>query len=238
MAAPVLKIDSIYVSWNDIQVLKGVSLEIGQGEIVGVIGPNGSGKSTLMNAIVGFQQPSRGSIKFKGSSVVGLQPEQIVGLGMTIVPEGARVFSEMTVLENLKMGSYVKRARLDRYKTLGKVLDHFPVLLDRINQKAGSLSGGERQMLAIARALMSKPDFLLLDEPSLGLAPMMVTKVMETITEIASEGLTVLLVDQNVHYCLEISDRAYVLENGRVVMQGNGCELMNEEHIRKSYFAL
>jgi branched-chain amino acid transport system ATP-binding protein len=187
---------------------------------------------------LGFQQPSHGSIKFNGLSIDGLPPEQIVRLGLTIVPEGARVFSEMTVLENLKMGSYVKRAKIDREKTLDKVLDYFPVLHDRINQKGGSLSGGERQMLAIARALMSKPDLLLLDEPSLGLAPMMVTKVFETIAEIASEGLTVLLVEQNIYFCLEIADRGYILENGRVVMEGKGRELMNEDHVRKSYFAL
>jgi branched-chain amino acid transport system ATP-binding protein len=207
-------------------------------EIVTVIGPNGAGKSTLLGAIVGFQVPTEGSITFRGQNITGIAPEKTVQLGMTIVPEGARVFTDMTVMDNLKMGSYIKSSRALRSETLEMVFSFFPRLHERMKQKGGTLSGGERQMLAIGRALMSRPSLLLLDEPSLGLAPLLVTKVFETIVQIASTGLTVLLVEQNVHFSLEISQRAYVLENGRMVKDGPSHEILDNDYIRKSYLAL
>jgi branched-chain amino acid transport system ATP-binding protein len=233
-----LKVDGIDVYYRDVQVLWDISLEVRTGEIVTVIGPNGAGKSTLLNSVMGFQHPKRGTILLKGSPVGKLPPEQVVQLGLTIVPEGARVFSEMSVLDNLKMGSYVKSARAERERSLEEVFSFFPRLHERMHQNGGTLSGGERQMLAIGRALMSRPQLLLLDEPSLGLAPLLVDKVFETVQEISKGGLTVLLVEQNVHHSLEITDRAYVLENGRVVMEGTGKELSNNEHVKKAYLAI
>ena len=238
MDVPLLRVDSIDIFYRDVQVLWGVSLEVRQGEIVTVIGPNGAGKSTLLSSVVGFQHPRAGVIEFKGTTIDHLPPEEIVRLGLTIVPEGARVFSDMSVLDNLKMGSYMESARADREESLEKVFSFFPRLQERMHQKGGTLSGGERQMLAIGRALMSKPTLLLLDEPSLGLAPLFVIKVFETVREIAASGITVLLVEQNVHFSLEITDRAYVLENGRTVMHGSGQDLMKDDHVKKSYLAL
>ena len=238
MAESLLKIDSIDVYYRDVQVIWDVSIEVEKGKIVTVIGPNGAGKSTLLNTVMGFQHPKSGSISFNGASIGDLPPEKVVRLGLTIVPEGARVFSEMSVLDNLKMGSYIKSARPDRDKNLERVFEFFPRLYERKHQDGGTLSGGERQMLAIGRALMSNPVLLLLDEPSLGLQPLLVTKVFETVKEIASTGLTVLLVEQNVHFSLEISDRAYVLENGRMVREGPAGELMKDEHVKKAYLAL
>lgn len=233
-----LNIESIDVFYRDVQVLWGVDLHVRKGEIVTVIGPNGAGKSTLLSTIMGFQHPGCGSIVFDGAAIDDLPPEKVVQRGLTIVPEGARVFSDMSVLDNLKMGSYIESARAERANSLQIVFDFFPRLHERMHQKGGTLSGGERQMLAIGRALMSRPSLLLLDEPSLGLAPILVTKVFETVKKIAATGLTVLLVEQNVHYSLEITDRAYVLENGRIVMEGSGRELADNEHIRKAYLAL
>jgi branched-chain amino acid transport system ATP-binding protein len=238
MSETLLHVDRIDVLYRDVQVLHQVGLEVKRGEIVTVIGPNGAGKSTLLSTVVGFQHPARGSISFKGTAIDRLPPEKVVQLGLTIVPEGARVFSDMSVLDNLKMGSYVKSARARRNQSLDQVFEFFPLLHERVDQKGGTLSGGERQMLAIGRALMSQPSLLLLDEPSLGLAPLLVTKVFEAVREIASTGLTVLLVEQNVHFSLELSDRAYVLENGRIAMEGPGTELMSNDHVKKSYLAI
>jgi branched-chain amino acid transport system ATP-binding protein len=238
MSDVLLNVNGIDVFYRDVQVLWDISLHVNKGEIVTVIGPNGAGKSTLLNTIVGFQHPTKGAVTFNGSSIDHLPPEKVVQLGLTIVPEGARVFSEMSVLDNLKMGSYIKSARAERNKTLDEVFSFFPRLHERSGQKGGTLSGGERQMLAIGRALMSRPSLLLLDEPSLGLAPLLVTKVFETIRSIAATGLTVLLVEQNVHLSLEITDRAYVLENGRIAMEGSGGELTKDEHIKKAYLAI
>ncbi len=238
MTETLLKVDSVDVLYRDVQVLWDVSLEVKRGEIVTVIGPNGAGKSTLLGSIMGFQHPSKGSIHFNGKDISATPPEQVVRTGMTIVPEGARVFGDMSVLDNLRMGSYVKSARRHREETLRQVFEFFPRLHERLEQKGGTLSGGERQMLAIGRALMSRPELLLLDEPSLGLAPLLVDKVFETVQGIAARGLTVLLVEQNVHHSLEITDRAYVLETGRMVMEGTGAELAGAEHVKKSYLAL
>jgi branched-chain amino acid transport system ATP-binding protein len=238
MSDILLQVKNINVSYKDVQVLWDIDLEVRKGEIITVIGPNGAGKSTLLHTIVGFQTPLTGDVVFNGKSIARAAPEQIVRLGLTIVPEGARVFSEMSVLDNLKMGSYIKSARAKRDERLEQVFGFFPRLHERMNQKGGTLSGGERQMLAIGRALMSGPDLLLLDEPSLGLAPLLVTKVFETITEIAKTGLTVLLVEQNVHLSLETASRGYVLENGRIVMHGPSGELACEAHVRKAYLAM
>ncbi len=234
----ILSIEGIDVSYRDVRVLTGVSLVVKAGEIVTVIGPNGAGKSTLLSTIVGFTHPSKGAIRFRGRPIDKLPPEDVVQLGLTIVPEGARVFAEMTVLDNLKMGSYVKTARKFREETLQEVFSFFPRLHERMKQKAGTLSGGERQMLAIGRALMSKPRLLLLDEPSLGLAPILVSKVFEAVAGIAATGITVLLVEQNVNYSLEIAHRGYVLENGRTCLEGLSAELMNNDHVRKAYLAM
>ncbi len=238
MNEPLLKVEKIDVSYSDVKVLHDIDLEVYPTEIVTVIGPNGAGKSTLLSAIMGFEIPNKGSVIFNGKKITGTPPEKTVELGMTIVPEGARVFTEMTVLDNLKMGSYIKSSRVYRKSSFEMVFNFFPRLHERLKQKGGTLSGGERQMLAIGRALMSRPSLLLLDEPSLGLAPLLVTKVFETVVEIAATGLTVLLVEQNVHFSLEISKRAYVLENGRIVKNGFSEELMNNDYIKKSYLAL
>jgi branched-chain amino acid transport system ATP-binding protein len=238
MENTVLNIAGIDVFYRDVQVLYGVTLHVNNGEIATVIGPNGAGKSTLLRTIMGFEHPAKGFIFFQEKAIDRLPPEKAVRLGLTIVPEGARVFSEMSVLDNLKMGSYIKSAREKREQSLEQVFGFFPRLQERMHQKGGTLSGGERQMLAIGRALMSRPTLLLLDEPSLGLAPLLVATVFDAIREIAQAGVTVLLVEQNVRSSLQISDRTYVLENGRVVMDGSSSAMMNEEHIRKAYLAL
>jgi len=233
-----LHLQGIDVYYQDVQVLREVSLTVREKEIVTVIGPNGAGKSTLLNTIIGFLHPARGSIRFKEHRVDGLSPDRLVSLGMTIVPEGARIFPEMSVKDNLLMGSYLPSVRARRKENLERVLELFPLLGMRGRQKAGTLSGGERQMLAIGRALMSSPSLLLLDEPSLGLQPSLVTRVFEKVGEIASGGLTVLLVEQNVYFALEMAHRAYVLENGSVALEGRGTDLLRNDHIRKAYLAV
>jgi len=238
-----LRVDKIKVFYGDVQVLWDVSLKVDEGEIVTVVGPNGSGKSTLLHTIVNLNHPKKtdqmdSGIFYRGKRMDGFSPEETVKFGIAIVPEGARVFPEMSVLDNLKMGSYIKKAREVREKTIGEVYTLFPRLKERESQKAKTLSGGERQMLAVGRALMSKPDLLLLDEPSLGLQPMLVTRTFEAIREINRKGVTILLVEQNVNYSLEISHRAYVLENGRIVLEGKGSELLNNQHVKKAYLAM
>ncbi len=238
-----LRINRIKVFYGDVQVLWDVSLKVDEGEIVTVVGPNGSGKSTLLHAVVNLNHPKKtdqmdSGIFYRGNRMDGFSPEETVKFGIAIVPEGARVFPEMSVLDNLKMGSYIKKAREVREKTLEEVYALFPRLKERETQKAKTLSGGERQMLAVGRALMSKPDLLLLDEPSLGLQPMLVTRTFEAIREINRKGVTILLVEQNVNYSLEISHRAYVLENGRIVLEGKGSELLNNQHVKKAYLAM
>lgn len=238
MSEVILDVSLVDVTLADAPILRQVSLQVRRGEIVSVIGPNGAGKSTLLNTIVGFHSPSRGSIIFEGRSIHGLPPELVVQRGVTLVPEAARVFSEMTVLDNLKMGAYPKSARAFLEESLHQVFDYFPLLRERLRQKAGTLSGGERQMLAIGRALMSRPKLLLLDEPSLGLAPLVVERLFETIRCIAETGITVLLVEQNVYLSLALSQRTYVLENGGIVMQGASSELLAADHVQKFYLAL
>jgi branched-chain amino acid transport system ATP-binding protein len=238
-----LRINKINVFYGDVQILWDISLEVGKKEIVTVLGSNGSGKSTLLRTIVNLIHPQRtdrsnGGIFYQGSRIDGLSPEETVKLGISIVLEGARVFQEMSVLDNLRMGSYAKKAKVVREETLKEIYALFPRLKERKSQKAQTLSGGEQKMLALGMALMSKPDFLLLDEPSLGLQPNFVTRTFEAIQEINGSGVAILFVEQNVRYSLEISDRAYVLENGKMILNGTGKELLNNPDIKKAYLAL
>jgi branched-chain amino acid transport system ATP-binding protein len=219
-----------------------VSVEVGEGEVVSVIGPNGAGKTTLIKTIVGLLRPREdhggGRITFKGMRIDGLPPEQIIRRGIAAVPEGARVFPDMTVLDNLKMGAVVPRARTRQAQSLAEVFALFPRLGERTLQPARTLSGGERQMLAIGRALMACPDLLLLDEPSLGLQPTLVKGIIDTIRRINERGITVFLIEQNVHFSLPMSHRAYVLEHGRIVLEGTGEELLGNPHVRVSYLGI
>jgi len=233
-----LSVDNINVFYGDVQVLWDISLKVEEKEMVTVVGPNGSGKSTLLRTIVNVCSPKNGTISYRGHRIDGLSPEETVKLGIAVVPEGARVFPEMSVVDNLKMGSYIKKAREVREKTLKEIYALFPRLKERQFQKAKTLSGGERQMLALGMALMSKPDFLLLDEPSLGLQPTFVSRTFEAIQEINQRGVTILFVEQNVYYSLEISHRAYVLENGRIALEGRGKDLLDTPHVKKAYLAL
>jgi branched-chain amino acid transport system ATP-binding protein len=238
-----LSVEALNVSYGRLQVLWGLSLRVEAGEVVSVIGPNGAGKTTLMKTIVGLLKPwgagrGAGGIAFKGRRIDGLRPEAIARLGIAVVPEGAKVFPEMTVLENLLIGSVVPHARGRRPERLREIYGLFPRLAERQRQSARTLSGGERQMLAIGRALMACPDLLLLDEPSLGLQPTLIRNIMETIRGISARGITVLLIEQNVHFSLPMSHRAYVLENGRMVLEGSGEEMLRNPHVRLSYLGV
>ena len=237
-----LSVEAIDVSYGRLQVLWEVSLRVEAGEVVSVIGPNGAGKTTLMKTIVGLLRPRGnghgGAITFKGRRIDGLRPEAVARQGIAVVPEGAKVFPEMTVLENLLIGSVVPHARERRVESLREIYALFPRLAERERQLARTLSGGERQMLAIGRALMSRPDLLLLDEPSLGLQPTLIKSIMDTVRGISARGITVLLIEQNVHFSLPMSHRAYVLENGRVVLEGPGQEMLCNPHVRVSYLGV
>lgn len=242
MPDPLLRVDHLNAFYGDVQVLWDISLEIYPGEIVSVIGPNGAGKSTLMYAVMGLLVPKgrggRAVVTYEGQVLDGLAPEEVVKMGITLVPEGARVFPDMTCIDNLRLGAYSLRDRVRESKLLGEVLELFPVLRERSDQSAKTLSGGERQMLAVARALMSAPRFLLLDEPSLGLHPIMVSRIFENVEKINKRDVTVLLVEQKVNFALKMSHRAYVLENGRVVLDGPGEELLGHEHVRRAYLSV
>ena len=237
-----LEVDGVDAGYGGLQVLSGVTLRVAAGEIVSLVGSNGAGKTTLVKTILGVVpiRPGRGAgaIRFKGERIDGLAPETIVGRGIAVVPEGARVFPEMTVLDNLKMGALVPRARVREGASLAEVVAMFPRLGERQRQVARTLSGGERQMLAIGRALMACPDLLLLDEPSLGLQPSLVRSIIAAMRRINARGLTVLLIEQNVHFSLPISDRAYVLEQGRVVLEDAGAALLDNPHVRVSYLGV
>lgn len=230
-----LKISEIDTNYGDLQALWGISLEVNEGELVSLIGPNGAGKTTTLRSITGLQKPSKGSIHFLGKDLAKEPPDRIVDLGISQVLEGARIFSGMSVLENLELGAFVPRARKNKDETLEKVFKTFPRLKERISQRAGTLSGGERQMLGIGRALMSQPRLLMLDEPSFGLAPIMVDNIFEMVQEINRQGVTILLVEQNVRAALELAQRAYVIENGRIVGQGIGNDLLSFESVRSAY---
>ena len=230
-----LRIENLDFSYGDLQVLWGVSLQVNQGEIVTVLGSNGAGKSTTLRNVSRLVRPSRGSITFEGKDLVKLESHQVVELGIVQVPEGRRIFPEMTVLENLRMGSFVKATRPDRQRNIERAFSLFPRLAERQKQLGGTLSGGEQQMLAIGRGLMTNPRLLLLDEPSLGLSPLFVKNIFEIIKEINRQGITILLVEQNVFQSLRIAHRAYVLETGRVVLSGTGEELLGNEHVKRAF---
>ncbi len=235
MPQPLLALSDLEVAYGDQQVLWGVSLEVHEGEIVALIGPNGAGKTTTLRAIVGLTSPLRGAILFDGARIDGRPPNAIVARGLTLVPEGRRLFRSMTVRDNLDLGAYLPRARAQRLTTLDEVLSLFPLLAERRNQTVGTLSGGEQQMLAIARALMARPRMLLLDEPSMGLAPLIVERMLDTVSEIAARGVTVLLVEQSAFQALERADRAYVVREGRIVSEGNARALLAQEDFRRTY---
>lgn len=233
-----LTIDKLNFSYGDMQVLWGIDLQVNEGEIVTVVGANGAGKSTTLKNISRLVSPQAGSITFQGEDLNGLEPHQVVERGVVQVPEGRKIFPEMTVLENLRMGSFIKSARPDREANVERVFQMFPRLKEREKQLGGTMSGGEQQMLAIARGLMTKPKLLLLDEPSLGLSPLFVKIIFEIIQEINRQGVTILLVEQNVYQSLKIATRAYVLETGRVVMTGTGSELLSNDHVKKAFLGM
>ena len=229
----ILEIRDLGVSYGGIQAVRGISFEVSEGEVVTLIGANGAGKSSTLRSIVGLVKPSAGQISFAGQELRGLNTENIVKQGITLVPEGRRVFVNLTVYENLKMGAYMRKDRLD--DDLNWVYELFPRLKERSWQSAGTLSGGEQQMLAIGRALMSRPKLIMMDEPSLGLAPIVVQGVFDIIKEINRQGVTILLVEQNANMALKAADRAYVMETGRITMSGTGRELSENEEIRAAY---
>jgi branched-chain amino acid transport system ATP-binding protein len=232
-----LKVDNIDAYYGDLQALWGVSLQVNAGELVVLVGPNGAGKTTTLKVITGLLRLASGNVVLDGINLGKETVHKIVELGISQVPEGGRIFSGMSVLENLELGAFVPEARKVKDQTLKWVYEIFPRLEERQSQQAGTLSGGERQMLAIGRALMSKPKLLLLDEPSFGLAPILVQQMFEMIEQINKQGVTVLLVEQNVRAALELAQRAYVIENGRIVGEGKGNDLLSFESIRSAYLA-
>ena len=235
---PVLEIRNLNVFYGDIQVIWDVSFSIKEGEIVALIGANGAGKSTILKAISGIVRPSGGEIFFNTQPIHAREAYKLVESGLAHVPEARRLFIEMTVEENLDMGSLKGKAKINRARTKEMVFELFPRLKERRKQVAGTLSGGEQQMVAIGRGLMSKPSLIMFDEPSLGLAPILVREIFSVIRKIRDEGATVLIVEQNVKQTLTISDRAYVLETGKIVMEGQGVSLLGDEHVRKAYLGV
>ncbi|MBI1800802.1 MAG: ABC transporter ATP-binding protein [Chloroflexi bacterium] len=233
-----LTLDNVSVSYGEVQALWDVSLDIHQGEIVALVGSNGAGKSTTLKTISGLMHPRGGAIVFEGRPIQHAGAHEIVDMGIAHIPEGRRLWANMTVRENLEMGAYARRARKAVAQTMADALRLFPRLAERSNQLAGTLSGGEQQMLAIARGLLSRPKLLMLDEPSLGLAPVLVSEVFRIVQDINREGVTILLVEQNTQHALAIASRAYVLETGRVVMSGSGAELLNNPQVREAYLGL
>ncbi len=233
-----LEIKELNVAYDKVQVLWDISFNINEGEIVTLLGSNGAGKSTTVKTIQGLLKSKSGSIRFMDKSIEGLPAYKIVAAGISLAPEGREIFPKMSVLENLILGAYVPRARELREESLDWVFKLFPKLKERKKQLAGTLSGGEQQMLAIARALMSKPKLLMLDEPSLGLAPVIVLQVFDIIKKLNEEGVTILLVEQNIHHALELSDRAYVLEKGRIILEGKGHELLDHEYVKNAYLGI
>ena len=233
MSDIILSVKDLQVNYGGIEAVKGISFDVPAGDIVTLIGANGAGKSTTLKAIAGLVKPRSGSILFEGTSITGKDSSDIVAKGVTLVPEGRRVFSNMTVLENIKIGAYLRKDNLDG--DIAWVYDLFPRLKERAWQLAGTLSGGEQQMLAVARALMSRPKVLMMDEPSLGLAPLVVKGIFDIIREINKQGVTVLLIEQNANMALKTADYAYVLETGRIGLSGAGAELLANEDVKKAY---
>ncbi|BDG01664.1 ABC transporter ATP-binding protein [Anaeromyxobacter oryzae] len=233
-----LRIEKLNFAYGDLKVLWDVDLEVRQGEIVTVVGANGAGKSTILKNVSRLVRASSGSLRFNDVDLLRMASHEVVGLGIVQVPEGRRIFPEMTVLENLRMGSFVKATRKDRERNVERAFTLFPRLKEREKQLGGTMSGGEQQMLAIARGLMGNPKLLLLDEPSLGLSPLLVKNIFEIIKEINRQGTTILLVEQNVYQSLHVSSRAYVLETGRVVLSGTGAELLANAHVKKAFLGM
>lgn len=233
-----LKVNDLHVSYGAIQAIKGVTLEVNDGEIVSLIGANGAGKSTILRTITGLVSATSGSILYDNHDLVKIEPSKIVGLGMAHVPEGRHIFARMSVTENLLMGAFIRRNRAAIDASLDRVYQSFPRLKERSKQIAGTLSGGEQQMLAMGRALMSDPKILLLDEPSMGLSPILVQEVFAIIKSVHDLGITVLLVEQNARMALSIASRAYVLETGNITMQDDADKLMNDDRVRRAYLGV
>lgn len=233
-----LNIENVSVFHGDVQALQSVSMAVEQGEIIALVGANAAGKSTLVNTVAGVHRPRQGRIQFLGEDITRLPGHLLVARGLVLIPEGRHLFPFMSVIDNLQLGCYCGEARKHREETLAGVFKMFPMLAERREQLAVSLSGGEQQMCAIARGLMARPKLLILDEPSLGLAPLMVQKTLDTVKEINAAGTTVLLVEQNVQHALTMAHRGYVLENGTIVMGGTGQELLNNPHLKKAYLGI
>lgn len=230
-----LTINNLKVAYGGIQALRGISLEVPDGQIVTLIGANGAGKSTTLRSVVGLVKPYEGEIIFNGTNLVGMPTHKIIGSGISTVPEGRKIFSDLSVLENLRIGAYLRHSEAEIRADIDMVYDLFPRLKERSWQQAGTLSGGEQQMLAVGRALMGKPRLMLMDEPSLGLAPMIVQDIFSIIKRINQEGVTILLIEQNANMALRTADYAYVLETGHILMEGPGKELLADENIRSAY---
>jgi branched-chain amino acid transport system ATP-binding protein len=233
-----LEVENISAGYGMVQILRDVTFKVEEKEIVSIIGPNGAGKTTLVKTIMGFLKPQTGSIKFKGENIANLATYGIVKKGLTMIPEGREIFPRMTVEENLHLGAYTIKDKAKIKQTKEKVYDIFPVLRKKEKALAQTLSGGEQQMLVICRSLMSNPQMLILDEPSLGLAPIIVEKVLDTVRTINEEGVTVLLVEQNIHDSLNVADRGYVLEEGNIILEGKSRELLSNSHIKEVYLGL
>lgn len=230
-----LKVTDLKVYYGVIQAIKGISFEVNEGEVIALIGANGAGKTTILHTVTGLVEAKAGTVEFEGRDITKMPGHKIVTLGMAHVPEGRRVFSDLTVLENLKLGAYTRKDKNEVEETLKMVYKRFPRLEERKNQMAGTLSGGEQQMLAMGRALMSHPKIILMDEPSMGLSPIFINEIFDIIKEVSASGTTVLLVEQNAKKALSIADRAYVLETGKIVLEGKADELMNDASVKKAY---
>lgn len=230
-----LEVKDLEVYYGVIQAIKGVSFEVNQGEVIALIGANGAGKTTILHTVTGLLSPKRGQVIFEGKDITRVPAHKIVSMGMAHVPEGRRVFAELSVYENLKMGAYTRKDRGEIEESLANVYKRFPRLEERKNQMAGTLSGGEQQMLAMGRALMSKPKIILMDEPSMGLSPILVNEIFDIIQAVSESGTTVLLVEQNAKKALSIADRAYVLETGNIVLEGKAKDLLEDDSIKKAY---
>ena len=230
-----LEVKDLQVYYGVIQALKGISFHVEQGEVIALIGANGAGKTTTLQTLTGMLAPKKGNVIFEGQDITKIPAHKIVGLGMAHVPEGRRVFAQLSVLQNLMMGAYTRKDKEEITQTLETVFDRFPRLKERQNQTAGTLSGGEQQMLAMGRALMSKPKIILMDEPSMGLSPIFVNEIFDIIKEVSESGTTVLLVEQNAKKALSIADRAYVLETGSITLEGKADDLLHDESVQKAY---
>lgn len=230
-----LEVKDLEVYYGVIQAIKGVSFHVDKGEVIALIGANGAGKTTILHTVTGLLTPKKGSVTFEGKDITKFPAHKIVSLGMAHVPEGRRVFSELSVYENLKMGAYTRKDKTEIEQSLQNIYERFPRLKERRNQMAGTLSGGEQQMLAMGRALMSKPKIILMDEPSMGLSPILVNEIFDIIQEVSKSGTTVLLVEQNAKKALSIADRAYVLETGNISLEGKAKDLLEDDSIKKAY---